>query len=119
MPQFLLQIDFTCAPERTEELVKSAFREIGRMRSNEVTDAAVGDLRQALMREYETSSRENGFVVDQLLQAYQDGDDARRVGQLESLYRSLSPSIILDAARQYLDTNNYVRVTLFPEKPAK
>ena len=115
-PQYVLSIDFNCAPERTEELVKTVFSEIARLRSTELSEAAVNDMREALRREYETSSKENAFLADQLLRAYQDGDDIRSVAELPSIYRDSSPATITEAARTYLDPQNYIRVTLFPEK---
>jgi predicted Zn-dependent peptidase len=35
---------------------------------------------------------------------------------LPDLYRSLDVATVQRAARQYLNVNNYVEVTLFPEK---
>jgi len=116
VPQYALSIDFTCAPERTEELVKRAFLEIGRLRMDGLSDSYVNDVREALMREYETDSKENRYLVEEISRRYQDGEDVRGILQTPALHKSVSASTIQDAARLYLDTRNYVRVTLFPEK---
>ena len=34
---------------------------------------------------------------------------------LRAIYDQLSPPLLRDAARTYLDTNRYVKVLLFPE----
>jgi predicted Zn-dependent peptidase len=39
-------------------------------------------------------------------------DNQRRL----EYYRKLTPALIQEAARTYLNTSNYVKVTLFPEK---
>jgi len=114
--QYVLSIDFTCAPERTEELVKRAFLEIARLRMDGLSDSYVNDVREAMMREYETSSKENRYVVEQISRSYEDGEDVRGILQTPSRYKKLSAPMIQDAARLYLDTRNYIRVTLVPEK---
>jgi zinc protease len=116
VPQYVLSIDFTCAPERIEDLVRRAFLEISRLRMDGLSDAYVNDVRQAMMREYETSSKENRYVVEQISRSYQDGEDVRGILQTPARYKQLSASMIQDAARTYLDTRNYIRVTLVPEK---
>ena len=35
---------------------------------------------------------------------------------MPALYNALTPAIVQEAAKTYLNTNNYVEVTLFPEK---
>jgi zinc protease len=115
-PQYSVSIDFSCAPERTEELVKRLFLEIARLRMDSLSESYVTDTREALMREYETSSKENRYLVEQISRSYQYGEDVRGILQIPAIDKRLSPSMIQDAARVYLDTRNYVRVTLFPEK---
>ena len=43
-------------------------------------------------------------------------EDLRDFFNLPEFYKKLTAAMIQDAARTYLDTNNYVQVTLFPEK---
>jgi zinc protease len=115
-PQYSLSIDFSCAPERTEELVRRLFLEIARLRMDSLSESYVTDTREALMREYETSSKENRYLVEQISRSYQYSEDVRGILQIPAIDKRLSASMIQDAARLYLDTRNYVRVTLFPEK---
>jgi len=114
--EYQVAIDFTCAPERLEELVRMVFDEIARFRADGPTVSEVGDIGRALMREYETNSRENRYVVSDLVSRIELGEDLRGILQTPDLYRRLSTSDIRDAARAYLDPANYVRVTLVPEK---
>jgi predicted Zn-dependent peptidase len=81
-----------------------------------LSDSYVNDVREAMMREYETSSKENRYLVEQISRSYQDGEDVRGILQTPATYKKLSASVIQDAARTFLDTRNYIRVTLFPEK---
>jgi len=113
---YALSIDFSCAPERTEELVKRLFLEIARMRMDEMSDSYLRGVREALVREYETDSHENRWAVARITDAYENGDDVREALAEPALNRTLTTAMIQQAARLYLDTRNYVRVTLVPEK---
>jgi zinc protease len=115
-PTYAVSIDFSCAPERTEDLVKRLFLEISRMRMDELSDTYLRGVREAMVREFETNSHENRWAVARITDAYENGDDVRDALREPGLNRTLTPAMILEAARMYLDTRNYVRVTLVPEK---
>ena len=70
-----------------------------------------------LARDFEKNSEENGYLLGQISRRYDDGDGAN-VGaavQPPQQISELSGAVIQQAARRYLDTDNYVRVTLMPE----
>jgi zinc protease len=113
--EYALSIDFTCSPERADELVKRAFAEVGRLRAEQLSDAYVGTVREALKRDYETDSKENRYLVGQISDSYENGEDVRGILRAPAIFESVSASMIQEAARAYLDTRNYVRVMLVPE----
>ncbi len=115
-PEYEIGIDFSCAPERTDELVKTLFAEISRLRFDGPTAKHVADVREALLRQWETDSQENGYLLGKVADSLQFGEDPAAYLQAPVLFRSLTPEKVTDAARRYLDTSRYVRVTLFPEK---
>jgi zinc protease len=115
-PAYALSIDFSCAPERREELVKRLFLEIGRMRMDELSESYIRGVREALAREFETDSHENRWAVGRITDAYENGDDVEQALKEPGVNRTLSGAMIQDAARTYLDTRNYVQVVLVPEK---
>ena len=115
-PAYALSIDFNCAPERTEELVKRLFLEISRIRMDALSESYIRGVREALAREFETDSHENRWAVGRITDAYENGDDVSDVLKVPAVNATLSTEMIQEAARLYLDTRNYVRVTLVPEK---
>jgi zinc protease len=115
-PQFELSVDFGCAPERSDELVKLAVSEMTRFRFDGPTAKHVADTREAMLRKWETDSQENGFILDQIAASLQFGDNPRAYLDLPSQFRMLTPEMLQRAAQLYLDPRNYVRVTLYPEK---
>ncbi len=112
-------IDFGCDPGRTEELVKALFREIDALKSNGPTSKDVDDARLALVRDHESDMAVNSRLVGALADAYENSEDVSVFFGLPAQYASLTASSIQAAARRYLDTGNYVRVTLLPEKAAQ
>jgi zinc protease len=114
--EYQVTITFACDPARTQDLVKALFRVVDDLKTNGPGVGQVGDVQSALRRDLETDSRENGYVLNQLAYAYQYDEPIPDAASLRSIYDQLSPSLLRDAARTYLDTSRYVKVLLFPEK---
>lgn len=114
--EYAMNIGFGCAPERTDELVGEALKEIERLRTDGPTEQQVKDVREKLLRDFETNSKQNLYWVTQLSLKYQYGEPPDALFALPETYRSLTPAIIHGAAKKYLNPANLVKVTLFPEK---
>ena len=114
--EFAMSINFACAPERTEELVKEALRDVERLKAEGPTEQQVSDVREKLLRDFETNSKQNGYWTTQLSLKYQYGETPDSLFELPDTYRTLTPALIQAAAKQYLNPANMVKVTLFPEK---
>jgi zinc protease len=115
-PRYSLTIGFGCNPDRTDELVTAVFNEIDILRMNGPSEKQVTDVREQLLRDYETNMKQNGYLLAQIAQKYLYREDLKEIFDMPAAYRSLSPSAIRDAARTYLTPGNYVQVTLVPEK---
>jgi zinc protease len=115
-PEYRLSIDFGCSPDRTEALLKAVFQEIDRMKSGGPTEKQTADIREALLREFETNIKQNGYLLTQISGKYEYGEAPETLLLVPEFYRKLTPAGIQTAAKTYLDTKNYVQVTLFPEK---
>jgi len=109
-------IDFGCDPKRADELVKSVFQDIGALREKGPTDREVSDAREALLRRHETSLARNPSLVGEISDRLENGEDLSTYFGLPREYRQLTPRMVQDAARRYLDPGRYVRVTLYPER---
>ena len=114
--RYIFSVMFGCNPARTEELIKSVFREIEDLKTNGPTEKQVSDVREALLRDFETNTKQNGYLLNQIYLRYQYPEDLKDFFGLPEAYKKLSAATIRDAAREYLNTGNYVQVTLFPEK---
>jgi predicted Zn-dependent peptidase len=92
------------------------FQEVEAVKTRGVTEAQLRDVRAGLVREFETRSKTNAFLLSQISLRYQYPEDLNDFFNLPALYDALTPAMIQDAAKSYLNTGNYVEVTLFPEK---
>jgi zinc protease len=115
-PRYSIAIDFGCAPERADELIKRVFQEIELLRTKGPTEKQVADEKEALLREFETNSKLNNYLLSQFVVSYQTGEDPAVLWTLPEYYKKLDGAMIQQAAKTYLNTNNYVKVTLLPEK---
>jgi predicted Zn-dependent peptidase len=75
----------------------------------------VVDTRAALVRDFETNSQRNDYLLNRILFKYEYGEDVREIVNMRPFYDQLTAAMLRDAARMYLDTNRYVKVTLLPE----
>jgi zinc protease len=114
--EYSLTVNFGCDPARVDELVKAVFQEFENLKTKGPSEKDVSDAREALFREYETGMKQNNWLLTQIAAKYQLREDPREVLAIEKSFQTLSPQVIQEAARTYLNTNNYVRVTLYPEK---
>ena len=112
---YRITISFACDPARTESLTKTAFDVIDEFRRDGPGEEQVNDSRQALMRDVETNSQRNGFLLSRLVYSYQYGENVDDVFNIRPSAERLTVSLIRDAARTYLDPKRYVEVTLLPE----
>ena len=113
--EYRVTISFACDPARMNALIDSMFRVIGQFRELGPSRAQLTDVRAALVRDLETNSRDNAYLLNQLTYKYQFGEDPAEVFNLEKYYDLITPAAIQKAAQTYLDTKRYVKVTLVPE----
>jgi zinc protease len=113
--EYGLTISFGCDPTRTESLVKTAFQLIEQFKTTGPSDGQVADTRAALVRDFETNSQRNDYLLNRILFKYEYGEDVKDVFSMRQFYDQLSAPVLRDAARAYLNTSRYVEVTLLPE----
>ncbi|HEV8426982.1 MAG TPA: insulinase family protein [Pyrinomonadaceae bacterium] len=116
--EYSITIQFGCSPERTDDLIKRVFEEIEKFKADGPTEKQLNDEKEALLREFETNSKQNGYLLNQIALRFTNEEDPAGLWLIPDLYRKLDAATIKDAAKLYLNTQSYVKVTLFPEKKA-
>jgi len=77
----------------------------------------MASIRAGLLREFDSNSQDNSYLLAQIARRYEDGD-AANVGAVQNLparIDALTADAIEQAARTYLNTGRYVQVTLMPD----
>ncbi|HTM24880.1 MAG TPA: insulinase family protein [Vicinamibacterales bacterium] len=115
-PEYTVRIEWTCDPARTEALVQRVFQEIEAVKNTRLDARQVALIRETLLREFESNGQDNRYWLEQVSRVYEDGNasDAAALLNVPGQIASLTGDAIQQAARTYLDTTRYVKVTLMP-----
>jgi zinc protease len=113
---YSITITFGSSPTRTDDLIKRVFQEIEAFKANGPTDQQVNDEKETLLRDFETSSKLNNYLMNQISLRYENGEDPAALWLMPDNYKKIDKAMIQEAAKTYLNTNRYVEVMLFPEK---
>ena len=113
-------IEFRCDPARVDELVDLIFAEIEALKASGPDEAEVADVREALTRQFEVNLEQNQYWLGTVSAGDQYGFDTGEAWReaYPAAIAALSPAIVQDGMRQFVDTANYVRLTLLPESMA-
>jgi zinc protease len=115
VPYYSIQVSFAADPARLEELTAEVFAEVARLQSSGPANSDLVKVKEAQRRSQETSLEQNGYWLYQLLEADRFGEDARGALYYDDLINGLTRDKLRNAARTYLDSGNYVRVSLYPK----
>jgi zinc protease len=115
-PEYSVRIDWTCDPARTATLVQRVFEEIESIRTMRFSPGQMALIRENLLRELERNTQDNGYLLGEISRRYAEGASTDvAVDSLRASIAALTADSIQQAAMTYLNTGNYVKVTLVPE----
>jgi zinc protease len=117
-PEYRLSIGFGSSPDRTDALVTRVFEEIEKLKREGPTPQQVQDVKTGFLRELETNSQQNSYLLTNIVAKYwhDEVDELGTFFNLGAYYEKISAEMIQEAAREYLSTERYVKVTLYPEQ---
>lgn len=115
---YSLSVTLPTGPENVDKVLAAAFEEFERLKREGPTAADLAKVKQNWIQNHRKALRENGYWLGRLQSALVDGTDPAAILTHEQRVQALTPAEVQEAARRYLDTNNYVQVVLYPEKGA-
>jgi len=116
-PEYSITIYYGTDPGKVEELQKDVFDEIREIAESGPTDEDLLKAKEKLLRERETSLRENKFWLSALSNGYlYKNGDFSDFNQYDDLVNQLTKDEIKQAMQKYFNFNDYYDVTLKPEK---
>ena len=117
-PQYVLRINWTCDPAQTDALVRRVFAEIEALKARPLSAPQMGLIRENLLREFERTSQDNVYLLNEIARRYKNGDTANlaAISNMPDRIRMLTANELYAAAQTYLHTDRYVKVILMPER---
>src|SRR5215468_2512119 len=117
-PQYVVRIDWTCDPARTDALVRRVFDEIASLKARPLSAPQMAIIRDILLREFERNSQDNTYFLNEIARRYKNGDTANlaAISNAPDRIKMLTADELYEAAQNYLDTDRYVKVILMPER---
>ena len=114
-PSYRFTIGFASAPERLESLTAAALAQIDSVKKFGTTPEYLNKVKEAALRARETALKQNGYWLSQITTFDQSGWSLAEIPNGEKLISSLTVEDLQRAANTYLRSDNYVRVSLYPE----
>lgn len=115
-PEYAVSISFGSDPRRVDELTAVVFEEVARLGDALPLDGEVDKVKEMMRRSLETGLEQNGYWLGQLLSYDRQGLPLADIAHEQRFVEALTPAMIRDAARRYLDREQYVLVSLLPER---
>ena len=112
------EIDFGCAPERVDELVRAVYAEIDSLQRSGPTAAELKTMREGARRSYETDLKRNGYWVANLVGKLQTHEDLRDMTRYAELMDALTARDVQQAALRFFSKENRATFVLLPAAPS-
>ena len=98
--------------------MQRVFDEIRFVKNTRLSRDQMARIRAALLRDFEQNSQDNGYLLESDRpegRGWRRRQPGQRSSSLPSQIEALTGEAIEQAARTYLNTESYVKVTLMPE----
>ena len=114
-PEYQISVGFSCDPARVDALTTAAMKVIRDFTQDGPSSGQLAGARTAFDRELETGFQENADLLNEMTTKVEYGEDVADVFNPRPLYDQMTTTSLRNAAREYLNLNRYVQVTLRPE----
>jgi len=112
---YTVTLSWSCDPDRVEELKTAALEVVDRLRNDGVDAHYVKDEKAKNRRERETKIESNAFWISGISAAMRNGWEPLELLSYDERNEALTPESVQEAARQYLNPDQYIEVVLLPE----
>lgn len=114
---YFFEISFGCEPEREEELKEEVLSQIKFLQENLVSQDYIDKIQENLRRSRETNLRNNHWWITRIVNELVFEIEPLWVSSdIEKIVNWISPEVMMEQAKKYLNTENYICVFLKPEK---
>ena len=113
---YSLSLTLPTGPESVDKVLAATFEEFERLKREGPQPADLAKVKQNWIQNYRKALRENGYWLGRIQSSLMDGTDPHTILTHEARVQALTAEEVQEAARRYLDNNNYVQVVLYPQK---
>ncbi|MFZ6820404.1 M16 family metallopeptidase [Undibacterium sp. Ji22W] len=103
-------------PEHVDKLLRSSFALIAQMKATPVSEDELNKVKENWLKNRKEDLKTNNFWLSILSSSLQHHEDPAHIFTYEDRVKHLTPKDIQEAAKIYLDTNNYIQIVMYPEK---
>ncbi len=112
------QINFGCAPERVDELVKDTYDQIARLEKEGPAPDLLDKVKQIYTRGRETELRTNRFWSARLIRAFRYNDDPNDIPDTAKTLARVTKANVQATAKHFLDTRSVFEAVRMPQPDA-
>ena len=113
---YSVTVYFGTKAERVEELTTALFDVLNSVRDEAADEETINKIKEMQRRERETNLKENGWWLGKLRGSVLNGVPLDDWKQYDGMIEKLDADMLMQAAKTYLNMDNYVQVVLYPEK---
>lgn len=113
---FEFSVSFPCAPDNVDSLVSAAVGAIEEIKKDGVSPENLNKIKEAQRREQELKWKTNNYWISVLKAYHVNGYSYKDVSWLDHRIEELTADNIQEVAKKYLNTDQYIRVVLYPEE---
>jgi zinc protease len=113
---YIISIQFGCAPENVDMLVKTAFEQVEKLKKEGPSAQNMGKAKETMHRTREVNLKDNNFWLNALKTYNMNNDPIEDILKYDDIVNKITPDDVKGAVGKYFNMNNYVEVVLVPEK---
>ncbi|MGA2296807.1 MAG: insulinase family protein [FCB group bacterium] len=117
--KYIFSIYFGCSPDNIEGLTKMVMDEFKAIKEKKLDESYLTKVKEIMKRELEVNLKDNRFWLESLYNSYQNYDDPGIIIKKSELIDKLTLDDIQKSANLWLNTENFMKFVLVPEKKAK
>ncbi|MDR1667407.1 MAG: insulinase family protein [Bacteroidales bacterium] len=113
-PTYSVTVQWGCAPENADKLENAVFAEMNKIKTEGPQPVDLNKVKEIMIRERETSMKENAWWQNTLLNAYRYNEPPVSLEEFKKAVQAITAKDIKNIARKYLSDTNYVAGRLMP-----
>lgn len=114
-PHYTVNAFVPCGPENVEKLTAALFGLISDAQQGKIDQKDLDKVKESWKKKYAEQIKDNDYWLSALSQAFIDGGNPEAILDYENRMNAITTQDLQNAAKKFLDMNNYVRAVLYPE----